>query len=228
MDPRQTRGFRNRNPGNIDHQPANRWQGLDDPPIESAPPGGRARFAVSSPTSDAKSGGILRAGMVETFASLADVRIDYCWGGLVDVTQDRLPHAGERDGLFYSTGYSGHGTQMSVLMGERMAAEVGRLVPGAKLRVVPNWADGAAIRPMASGASALRREWGLEGKFAVGYSGNLGRVHDCDTLLAAARLLAAEVPQLPGDAEPARQAGLPTFLRPPLSQLHAPSGRGSS
>ena len=40
----------------------------------------------------------------------------------MDVTQDRLPHAGERDGLFYSTGYSGHGTQMSVLMGERMAA----------------------------------------------------------------------------------------------------------
>ena len=84
--------------------------------------GGRARFAVSSPTSDAKSGEILRAGMVETFPSLADVAIDYCWGGLVDVTQDRLPHAGERDGLFYSTGYSGHGTQMSVLMGERMAA----------------------------------------------------------------------------------------------------------
>lgn len=84
--------------------------------------GGRARFAVSSPTSDAKSGEILRAGMLETFPSLSDVGIDYCWGGLVDVTQDRLPHAGERDGLFYSTGYSGHGTQMSVLMGERMAA----------------------------------------------------------------------------------------------------------
>jgi glycine/D-amino acid oxidase-like deaminating enzyme len=84
--------------------------------------GGRARFAISSPVSDAKSGEILRAGMVETFPSLSDVGIDYCWGGLVDVTQDRLPHAGERDGLFYSTGYSGHGTQMSVLMGERMAA----------------------------------------------------------------------------------------------------------
>jgi glycine/D-amino acid oxidase-like deaminating enzyme len=84
--------------------------------------GGRARFAVSSPVSDARSGEILRAGMVETFPSLADAGIDYCWGGLVDMTQDRLPHAGERDGLFYSTGYSGHGTQMSVLMGERMAA----------------------------------------------------------------------------------------------------------
>ena len=35
--------------------------------------GGRARFAVSSPTSDAKSGEILRAGMVETFPSLSDV-----------------------------------------------------------------------------------------------------------------------------------------------------------
>jgi glycine/D-amino acid oxidase-like deaminating enzyme len=84
--------------------------------------GGRARFGVSDPVSDAKSGEILRAGMVETFPSLAGVGIDYCWGGLVDMTQDRLPHAGERDGLFYSTGYSGHGTQMSVLMGERMAA----------------------------------------------------------------------------------------------------------
>lgn len=45
MDPRQTRGYRNRNPGNIDHIPANRWQGLADPAIEPAPPGGRARFA---------------------------------------------------------------------------------------------------------------------------------------------------------------------------------------
>jgi len=84
--------------------------------------GGRARFAISSPVSDAKSGEILRAGLLETFAQLQGVKIDYCWGGLVDMTQDRLPHAGERDGLFYSAGYSGHGTQMSVLMGERMAA----------------------------------------------------------------------------------------------------------
>jgi glycine/D-amino acid oxidase-like deaminating enzyme len=84
--------------------------------------GGRARFGVSDPVSDARCGEILRAGMAEIFPSLTGVGIDYCWGGLVDMTQDRLPHAGERDGLFYSTGYSGHGTQMSVMMGERMAA----------------------------------------------------------------------------------------------------------
>lgn len=84
--------------------------------------GGRARFAVSSPQQDAASGEILRAGLAEIFPQLGHVRLDYCWGGLVDMTQDRLPHAGERDGLFYSMGYSGHGTQMSVHMGERMAA----------------------------------------------------------------------------------------------------------
>lgn len=83
--------------------------------------GGRARFAISSPTSDAASGEVLRQGLAETFPQLGKVRLDYCWGGLVDMTQDRLPHAGERDGLFYSLGYSGHGTQMSVLMGQRMA-----------------------------------------------------------------------------------------------------------
>jgi len=83
--------------------------------------GGRARFAVSNPTSDQKSGAILRRGLAETFPQLADAGIAYCWGGLVDMTQDRLPHAGERDGLYYSMGYSGHGTQMSVHMGQRMA-----------------------------------------------------------------------------------------------------------
>jgi len=111
--------------------------------------GGRARFAISSPVSDAKSGDILRDGMLEMFPQLQGVRIDYCWGGLVDVTQDRLPHAGERHGLFYSTGYSGHGTQMSVLMGERMAAVMagdatanpwqGRTWPAIPGHVGPPW-----------------------------------------------------------------------------------------
>ncbi|QGU87202.1 NAD(P)/FAD-dependent oxidoreductase [Erwinia sorbitola] len=83
--------------------------------------GGRARFAISSPTSDAKSGEVLKAGMQAMFPALGNVAIDYCWGGLVDMTADRLPHAGEQDGVFYSLGYSGHGTQMSVWMGRVMA-----------------------------------------------------------------------------------------------------------
>lgn len=83
--------------------------------------GGRARFAMSNPSSDEKSGRILRAALANYFPSLADVQIDYCWGGLVDMTADRLPRAGQHEGLFYSMGYSGHGVQMSVHMGRVMA-----------------------------------------------------------------------------------------------------------
>jgi glycine/D-amino acid oxidase-like deaminating enzyme len=83
--------------------------------------GGRARFALSNPRSDARSGVILQRQLVAIFPQLAAVKIDFCWGGEVDMTSDRLPHAGEKDGLFYSMGYSGHGTQMSVHMGECMA-----------------------------------------------------------------------------------------------------------
>jgi glycine/D-amino acid oxidase-like deaminating enzyme len=83
--------------------------------------GGRARFAMSNATSDAKSGKVLRAAMVQMFPQLANVNVDYCWGGLVDMTSDRLPRAGEHEGVFYSMGYSGHGVQMSVHMGQVMA-----------------------------------------------------------------------------------------------------------
>lgn len=83
--------------------------------------GGRARFASSNPASDRKSGAVLQRGLLAFFPQLAGVRIDYCWGGLVDVTQDRLPRAGQQDGLYYAAGYSGHGVQMSVHMGQVMA-----------------------------------------------------------------------------------------------------------
>ncbi len=83
--------------------------------------GGRARFAMSNPRSDQKSGHVLCKALAGVFPELSRVRIDYCWGGLVDMTADRLPRAGEHDGLFYSMGYSGHGVQMSVRMGQIMA-----------------------------------------------------------------------------------------------------------
>jgi glycine/D-amino acid oxidase-like deaminating enzyme len=86
--------------------------------------GGRARFAMSSPKSDLKSGAILRAQLHEIFPQLTDVRTDYCWGGLVDMTRDRLPRAGTRDGMHYAMGYSGHGVQMSTYMGNLMAHRI--------------------------------------------------------------------------------------------------------
>jgi glycine/D-amino acid oxidase-like deaminating enzyme len=83
--------------------------------------GGRARFTASEQPSDEKSGRILRGNLAQLFPQLADARIDYCWGGLVDITADRLPRAGQHDGVWFSMGYSGHGTQMSTHMGQVMA-----------------------------------------------------------------------------------------------------------
>lgn len=84
--------------------------------------GGRARFSTTSDQrSDAKSGAILRANLVGIFPHLANVDIDYCWGGLVDMTQDRYPRAGFADGVWYAMGYSGHGAQLSTQMGIYLA-----------------------------------------------------------------------------------------------------------
>jgi len=83
--------------------------------------GGRARFALSNPKSDTKSGKILIDTMTRLFPQLEGTTVDYCWGGLVDMTADRLPRAGQHEGMFYSLGYSGHGVQMSVHMGRQMA-----------------------------------------------------------------------------------------------------------
>ena len=83
--------------------------------------GGRARFAGSNQQSDLKSGKILRDAMVHIFPQLSDAGIDYCWGGQVDMTLDRMVKAGQHDGVYYSMGYAGHGVQMATCMGRQMA-----------------------------------------------------------------------------------------------------------
>lgn len=83
--------------------------------------GGRARFAMSNPQSDLKSGRILQKAMVKVFPQLAGRRIDYTWGGQVGMTLDQVPHAGTSNGVFYSLGYNGHGVQMATYMGQQMA-----------------------------------------------------------------------------------------------------------
>jgi glycosyltransferase involved in cell wall biosynthesis len=52
--------------------------------------------------------------------------------------------------------------------------------------VIPNWAYDKEISPINHRDNPLRRQWGLDHKFVVGYSGNLGRVHEFETVLEAA------------------------------------------
>jgi glycosyltransferase involved in cell wall biosynthesis len=59
----------------------------------------------------------------------------------------------------------------------------------ANSHVIPNWADGELIGPLADADSPLRAEWDPGSKFLVGYSGNFGRAHSFDELLEAITLL---------------------------------------
>lgn len=87
--------------------------------------GGRARFSASSDQrSDAKSGDVLRATMTTFFPHLDGIDIDYCWGGMVDMTKDRYPRTGQRDGIYYAMGYSGHGAQIATHLGEIIADDM--------------------------------------------------------------------------------------------------------
>jgi glycine/D-amino acid oxidase-like deaminating enzyme len=86
--------------------------------------GGRARFALSSPDSDLKSSRILRKAMVEVFPQLVGAKVDYTWGGLVDISRDQMVHAGVHGGIHYSLGYSGHGVQMATHTGRELARKL--------------------------------------------------------------------------------------------------------
>jgi glycosyltransferase involved in cell wall biosynthesis len=81
----------------------------------------------------------------------------------------------------------------NVIIGERMREYfVTRGIPEAKLEVIENWSDADAIQPKPAAASSLRQALGLGDRFVVGYSGNLGRAHEIDTLLGAAEGLKDE------------------------------------
>jgi glycosyltransferase involved in cell wall biosynthesis len=79
-----------------------------------------------------------------------------------------------------------------VAVGAPMAARIAStgVAPG-RIHVIPNWADGNAIRPIASTHNAFRKEHGLEGAVVM-YSGNMGRAHDFQTLLDITRAMRGE------------------------------------
>jgi len=61
-----------------------------------------------------------------------------------------------------------------------------------KVVVIPNWADGDAIRPLSRQKNPFYEEADLDGEFVVQYSGNMGVVHDLQTVVAGAKRLRSE------------------------------------
>jgi glycosyltransferase involved in cell wall biosynthesis len=95
---------------------------------------------------------------------------------------------------------------MNVVLGERMAERV-KSAGVRAITIIPNWSDGREIRPVARSENVLRKEWGLDGRFVVGYSGNLGRAHEYRTLIDAIELIEERGPAASHDLAAVADAG---------------------
>jgi len=63
-----------------------------------------------------------RRPMLRLFPHLADVRIDFAWGGTLAITRSRLPaFLRPAPGVISASGYSGHGVALSILAGRATA-----------------------------------------------------------------------------------------------------------
>ena len=66
-----------------------------------------------------------RARMLRVFPQLQDVRIDYAWGGEVDITLNRAPHFGRlAPNVYFLQGFSGHGIALTGIAGKLVAEAV--------------------------------------------------------------------------------------------------------
>jgi glycine/D-amino acid oxidase-like deaminating enzyme len=86
--------------------------------------GGRAAFFPASEAGVRRSAAILHRDMLAVYPQLRDARVEYAWGGVLDVAFDVMPHAGEAEGLYYALGYAGHGVAMASYLGTLLAAQI--------------------------------------------------------------------------------------------------------
>jgi gamma-glutamylputrescine oxidase len=81
--------------------------------------GGRCNYFGSDPETIKKN---LRPKMARIYPQLANIGIDYAWGGTIGVPVNRVPQLGRISrNIFYSQGYSGHGVNVTHLAGQIMA-----------------------------------------------------------------------------------------------------------
>jgi gamma-glutamylputrescine oxidase len=80
--------------------------------------GGRVSYSGVDPFDSAR---VLRARIARVFPRL-DARIDYAWGGYVDITPNRAPHFGRlAPNVYFLQGFSGHGMVLSGIAGKLVA-----------------------------------------------------------------------------------------------------------
>ena len=64
--------------------------------------------------------------MYKVFPELRESKIDFCWGGTLAITINRLPIFGSivKDKIIYAHGYSGHGVGLTTLAGKLIAEKI--------------------------------------------------------------------------------------------------------
>jgi gamma-glutamylputrescine oxidase len=81
--------------------------------------GGRVSYSGVDPFDSAR---VLRKRIKRVFPQLADTRIEYAWGGYVDITPNRAPHFGRLGpNAYFLQGFSGHGMVLSGIAGKLVA-----------------------------------------------------------------------------------------------------------
>jgi gamma-glutamylputrescine oxidase len=84
--------------------------------------GGRVNYSGLS-SFDAPSA--TRKRMLGVFPQLADVGIDFAWGGDVDITLNRAPHFGRlAPNVYFLQGFSGHGIALTGIAGKMVAEAI--------------------------------------------------------------------------------------------------------
>jgi gamma-glutamylputrescine oxidase len=70
--------------------------------------------------------GATRTRMLGVYPQLKDVRIEYAWGGDVDITLNRAPHFGRlAPNIYFLQGFSGHGIALTGIAGKMVAEAIG-------------------------------------------------------------------------------------------------------
>jgi gamma-glutamylputrescine oxidase len=78
--------------------------------------GGRVSYSGIDPFDSAR---VLRRRISTVFPQLTDARVEYAWGGYLDITPNRAPHFGRLGpNAYYIQGLSGHGMVISGIAGK--------------------------------------------------------------------------------------------------------------
>ena len=84
--------------------------------------GGRVSYSTVTPPNLAAS---MHQRMVQTFPQLAGTKIEYAWGGFVDISMNRAPDFGRlQPNVYYLQGFSGHGLALTGLAGKLVAEAI--------------------------------------------------------------------------------------------------------